>query len=279
MRHLIPHYIGVTGIQVVSDVFPLVSAAAEANIGPTHRHNLMLGALVSPSTVRNHLPSQTSKPYRHVSSREALVEILKEASRHQIVGMIHFELHKTWPGTSTDCDAVLELLQYLAAHVLQPAVQLNGVLFPTDIVKIHREGGVPVVLQLRKEHTDQGRNELLRYIKEVSAAVSTILMDPSAGAGASINLGPALTLMRCIEEQHPKHFHFGFAGGLGGSQAADVERTTALVAELSRNIAGAAFSVDVETKVRVSLDESEIDRLDVSLCSHYFRSVRAGLDV
>lgn len=279
MRHLIPHYIGVTGIQAVSDVFPIVSAAAEMNIGPTHRHNLMLGALVSPSTVHNHPPSQTSKPYRHVSSRETLVEILKEASKHQIIGMVHFELHKVWPGTSTDCDAVLELLQYLAAHDLHPAVQLNGVLFPADIVKIHREGEIPVVLQLRKEHTEQGRDELLRYIKGVSAAVSMILMDPSAGAGASINLGHALALMRDIEEQHPKHFHFGFAGGLGGSQPADIERTTALVADLSRNIAGAAFSVDVETKARVRIDETEIDRLDVSLCSHYFRAVRAGFDV
>lgn len=279
MRHLIPHYIGVTGIQDVAEVSPIVSAAAATDIGPAHSHNLMLGVLVSPSTVHNHIPSQTTKPYRHVSSRETLVDILQETSKHGIVGMIHFELHKTWPGTNSDSDAILELLRYLATHDLHPPVQLNGVLFPHDILKIHREGKVAIVLQLRKELAEQSRSELLRYISEISPAVSTILMDPSAGAGSAIDLEHALNLMREIEARHPEAFHFGFAGGLGGSHPADIERTSAMVAELSKNIPRGAFSVDAETKVRVKIDDTEIDRLDIDLCSHYFRAVKAGLRV
>ena len=277
MRHLIPHYIGVTGVQAVAEVLPIVSAAEASHIGPAHSHNLMLGALVSPSTVHNHLPSQTTKPYRHVSSRETLVDILREADKHGIVGMIHFELHKTWPGTTSDGESVLELLRYLASNNLHPPVQLNGVLFPHDILKIQRDGKVQIVLQLRKELAEQGRSELLCYISEVSPAVSTILMDPSAGAGATIDLEHAMSLMREIEERHPKTFRFGFAGGLGGSHPADIERTSARVAELSRNIPYGAFSVDAETKVRVRVDETEIDRLDVSLCAQYFKAVRSGL--
>jgi hypothetical protein len=277
MRHLIPHYIGVTGIQAVAEVLPIVAAAAASAIGPKHSHNLMLGALVSPSTVHNHLPSQTTKPFRHISSRETLVDILREANKHGIVGMIHFELHKTWPGTASDGEAVLELLRYLASHDLHPAVQLNGVLLPHDILKIHREGKVQIVLQLRKELAEQGRGELLRYISEVSPAVSTILMDPSAGAGATIDLKHAMSLTRDIEERHPKSFHFGFAGGLGGANSTDIERTSTLVSELSRNIPHGAFSVDAETRVRVKIDDTEIDRLDIDLCSLYFQAVRAGL--
>ncbi len=279
MRHLIPHYIGVTGIQDVAEILPIVSAAEANHIGPTHSHNLMLGALVSPSTVHNHLPSQTTKPYRHVSSRETLVDILREAKKHGIVGMIHFELHKTWPGTTSDGESVLELLRYLASNDLHPPVQLNGVLFPHDILKIHREGKVRIVLQLRNELAEQGRSELLRYISEVSPAVSTILMDPSAGAGATIDLEHAISLMREIEERHPKTFHFGFAGGLGGSHPSDIERTSAMVTELSRNIPHGAFSVDAETKVRVKIENTEGDRIDIDLCSHYLRAVKAGLHV
>lgn len=278
MSDPIPHYIGVTGIQTPADVVPLATAAAAAKIGPTYTHNLMLGALVSPSTVHNASPTHTTKPHRHVSNRETLVEILKEIARHNLVGMIHCELHKSWPGTPRDRDDVLELLGYLANHGLRPPIQLNGVLVPEDIVSIHQEGGVPVVLQLRKELAERDRPELLDYIAAVSTAVSTILMDPSAGAGSIISLTPALSLMGEIERRCPSTFRFGFAGGLGGAEAAQLEATSALARELSRAIPGGAFSVDVETNVRAPAPGTSGDTLDARLCSLYFQAVRAGLD-
>lgn len=277
MTRSIPHYIGVTGVQSVSEVAAIASAAAVAEIGPRHTHNLMLGALVSPSTAHNRPPTNTTKPYRHVPSREALVEILQATKQHAIVGMIHVELHKSWPGTSRDGDAVLELLRYLADHDLHPAVQLNGVILPRDILRIHNTGGVQIVLQLRKELAERERGELLEYISAVAPAVSTILMDPSAGAGSAIDLKPALRLMHEIEKRCPEEFNFGFAGGLGGADPTDVQRTTTLISELSRHIPQVAFSVDTETKVRTPVGQTDEDRLDISLCSHYFRAVRAGL--
>jgi len=206
-----------------------------------------------------------------------LVEILKEIARHNLVGMIHCELHKSWPGTPRDRDDVLELLGYLASHDLRPPIQLNGVLFPEDILRIHREGKVPIVLQLRKELAERNRAELLDYISAVSPAVSTILMDPSAGAGSIISLTPALSLMGEIERRCPSIFRFGFAGGLGGAEAAQLEATSALVRELSRSMPENAFSVDVETNVRAPAPGTGGDTLDVQLCSLYFQAVRTGL--
>jgi hypothetical protein len=227
--------------------------------------------------VRNEPPIHTTKPYRHVPNKETLVDILRETDRHQVIGMVHFELHKSWPGTPDDGEQVLELLQYLASHDLRPPLQLNGIILPDDIQRIHREGGIRIVLQLRKELVARGEAELLHYISTVSSAISTILMDPSAGAGAAIDLAPALAVMREIEAQRPNMFHFGFAGGLGGSNHAERALTTDLVGELSGAIPDGAFSVDAETKIRAMVDGSETDRLDLSLCSHYFQAVRAGL--
>ncbi len=276
MKDFIPHYIGVTGVQTAREIETLVSAAAAAGIGPGQAHNLMLGALASPSTVQNQPPTHTSKPYRHVPSREDLVALLQSAQRHNIIGMVHVELHKTWPGTTRDGDAVIELLRYLGAHHLTPAVQLNGVLLPTDIVRIHHETGVRIVIQLRKELEELGESQLLDYLQAVAPAVSTILMDPSAGAGTTIDLAPALRLMRNIDQQLPNTFHFGFAGGLGGSTEAEIKQTSYIIAELSRAIPNGAFSVDVETKVRVPIEQPGIDRLDSALCAGYFSAVIAG---
>ena len=273
----IPHYLGITGVQTALEVRDIVAVAEQLGIGPTHSHTLMLGALVSPATVSNGAPIHTEKPYRHAADREALREILLAAKEKNIVGMLHFELHKKWPGTAGDAASVISLLRFLAASDLHPPVQLNGVVLPEEVRQIHEQTGVPLVLQLRKEITQQGTQAVLSYIESVQSAVAKIILDPSAGAGEAFAVQGAVTLKQEIEDRFPGRFTYVFAGGLGGGQPEDKAWTTSAVKELRAQIPSGEFSVDSETKVRRAAHQGVGDVLDIDLCKAYLSAVRSGL--
>jgi hypothetical protein len=191
--------------------------------------------------------------------------------------MLHFELHKDWPGTAGDARDVLSLLHILSHDNFTPPIQLNGVLLPSEIVEIHKQGGAPLVFQLRKELSSRGESEVLRYIEQVAGSISKILMDPSAGSGEGINLKGALHLCAAIESRFPKMFTFGFAGGLGGAHVAQATHTTQLVQTLCKELLGANFSVDSETGVRVPGNIPGTDVLSIELCEKYVAAVSEGL--
>ena len=282
----LPPYIGITGVQSAQEVERLFELAGRFKVGPDFSHNLMVGALVSASTVVNAAPINTGKPYRHVSTREELRELLVAARDRGIVGMIHFELHKTWPGTRGDGDAVIALLKLLSQDNLSPAVQLNGVLLPEEILRIYDETGAQLVLQMRKEIAERGEEEILAYLDALrsgspdssGSAIAMMLMDPSAGEGHKIALGPALSVYQAMIRRFPNAFTVGFAGGLGGSSDDEREKTTRLVRELCTAMGTDLFSVDVETKVRRRpVPELEADVLDMELCEAYFSAVQQGV--
>jgi hypothetical protein len=239
----------------------------------------MLGALVSPATIHNGPPANTNKPCRHIESCELLRDTMLAAKEHNAIDMLHFELHKTWPGTVGDASAVIALLKILAKDGLTPAVQLNGVLFPAEILEIHKETGAALVMQLRPELAALREPELLSYIERVAPAISMILMDPSAGSGQSIDLDPAIKLYQAIESCFPNQFNVGFAGGLGGAAEQQKAHTTSVVRELRARLHTNAFSVDTESKVRVTVNAAGDDVLDIALCEAYFDAARAGFDI
>jgi hypothetical protein len=236
----------------------------------------MLGCLVSGSTALDKPPVNTHRPDRHVATLSELKDILSSAHELGAIGMLHFELHKAWPGTRGDAQDVLTLLRAVSKDSTTPPVQLNGILFPDEIIEIHRESGAPVVFQLRKELTARGESEVLRYLEQVVGFVSKILMDPSAGSGKAIDLKSALDLRSAIEAHFPNTFTFGFAGGLGGSEPAQMAHTTQVVESLCRWFAQANFSVDTETRVRLPGDDPNTDILNLDLCERYFAAVSNG---
>jgi hypothetical protein len=269
----VPHYVGVTGVQARSEVESLLAAAKEFGIGPGQRHNLMVGALVSPSLITGGAPLHTSKPYRHVANTNTLREILQGAKESGVIGMLHFELHKSWPGTRGDSRSVISLLQFLQRDGLLPPVQLNGVLFPDEVVEIYETTGIPIVFQMRKEISDLGLERVVSYIEALKGSISKILMDPSAGTGAAIATEGAMRLYRAIEDRFPGLFTFGFAGGLGGSSDADRKHTTETVRSLLSCIPSAEFSLDSETKVRHETGLHGEGHLDIELSRAYFSAV------
>jgi hypothetical protein len=211
-------------------------------------------------------------------SRGVLTEILSAAKERGAIGMLHFELTKTWPGDPGDVQPVLSLLSALSKANLFPPVQLNGIFRAEDINEIHREAGVPLVLQLRKELSDLSETELLRYVESIAASISKILMDPSAGAGLKIDLEPAVKLQRAIERHFPHVFTFGYAGGLGGGSEPQIAHTSAVIHTLKTALGDSLFSVDTETNVRSAGEQPNTDELDIDLCDVYFSTVRAGLN-
>jgi hypothetical protein len=272
----LPYYIGVTGVQSPGEVSALSQLASKYQISAEHHHTIMLGALASSATISNTPPTNTARPGRHVPSLEILRDTLLAARAHKVLGMIHMELHKSWPGTAGDGAAVIALLQALAADGLTPPVQLNGVLLPTEINEIYRETRAALVLQLRPELEALGKAGLLSYIEQIAPAISMILLDPSAGTGQSIDLAPALSLHAAIQKRFPNQFTFGFAGGLGGQTERERHHTTATVRELRSKLGSDDFSVDVESKVRIPTNTAGDDSLDLNLCEAYFGAVMEG---
>lgn len=272
----IAHYVGITGIQDPAHVQPLIAAAERHTIGPTHSHTLMLGCLVSASTLKNEAPVNTHRPDRHVATLTTLREILHTSQTLGALGMLHFELHKEWPGTSGDAAQVVSLLRLLSKDSLVPPVQLNGVLLPEEIVEIHKESGALLVFQLRKELSARGESEVLTYLERIAGSISKILMDPSAGSGEKIDLTAALDLRVAIEARFPGVFTFGFAGGLGGAEPQQMAHTSQVVRTLCEELTSTDFSVDTETRVRVPGPIPGTDVLSLELCERYFAAVRDG---
>ena len=275
--HRIPNYIGVTGVQAPEQVESVIAAAARHQIGHGFSHNTMLGCLVSPGLITDGTPTHTTKPYRHVINQSVLVEILSAAQDKGSLGMLHFELTKTWPGEPLDVAPVLSLLRALSKSNLFPPVQLNGVFRAEDINEIHKGAGVPLVLQMRKELSDRGETEILRYMESIASSIAMILMDPSAGSGLKINLDPAIHIQGAIEKRFPAMFTFGYAGGLGGGTEAQITHTTAVVHSLKKALGNTHFSIDTETNVRVPGQQQDTDELDMNLCDLYFSAVWKGL--
>jgi len=273
----IAHYVGITGIQDPAHVHHLIASAERHMVGAKHSHTLMLGCLVSASTTKDGPPVNTHRPDRHVTTRALLREILHASQDLGALGMLHFELHKEWPGTSGDATQVVSLLHSLSKDNLAPPVQLNGVLLPEEIVEIHKESGAPIVFQLRKELSARGESEVLKYLERVAGSISKILMDPSAGSGEKIQLKSALDLCTAIDARFPGAFTYGFAGGLGGAEPQQMAHTTDVVRTLCKELASADFSVDTETRVRIPGTTPGTDVLSLELCERYFAAVQAGL--
>lgn len=275
----LPYYVGVTGVQEATQVRALADAAHRHKIGSQFSHALMVGALLDGLSCMGRRPAGhvEGKAFRQVAEREVLIAILATAVERGVVGMLHCELPKTWPGRRGDTAALRSLLQDLAKEGLSPPVQLNGVLLPEEIKELFGETGVPLVLQLRKEMTALGETEVLRYVEAIVPSVAMILMDPSAGTGERIDIEQALRWYRAIEARFPKAFAFGYAGGLGGGTPAEVDHTREIIHSLTKALNGGDFSIDVESRVRLPGKVPGADQLDLNLCDTYFSAVSSGL--
>jgi hypothetical protein len=251
--------------------------SARYHLGCDYSHTVMLGCLVSPAICEDKPPTHTSKPYRHVANRSILSDILAATDELGGLGMLHFELNKAWPGTKGDAQAVIALLQYLSQRNLRPPVQLNGVLFPDEVNEIHKETGSSLVLQFRQEFSQLPTQTLIAYIESVASSVAMILLDPSAGTGHAIDLGPALHTHQLLESHFPGHFSFGYAGGLGGISQEEKTHTTEVVRGIRAALGNGHFSVDSETRVRKPLAGASADILDLQRCEAYLSAVVAGL--
>jgi hypothetical protein len=276
-KRRIPDYVGITGVQDSSHVEMLTSLARQNGFDAHSDHVLMLGCLVSPNTYRNGAPCNTLRPERHIRGFSQLVDILTLSESHGALGMLHFELSKSWPGTAGDARHVLDLLGALAQHNLRPPVQLNGVLLPDELARIHHEGKVSIVLQLRKELSQRGEDELAQYLSSIREYVAAILIDPSAGTGEAIDLSSLQSLVALISTQMLPGCRLGFAGGFGSSTPAQVEHTLASIRSLRSLLHSSAFSVDAETHLREAHPPPGVDTLSISRCQGYLETVRKGL--
>lgn len=274
----IQRYVGITGVQSPEDVNMTLDVGAASGFGPGQSHNVMLGALVSPATIRNGEPENTAKGYRHVAGMEELIATLGAATQAGAVAMVHMELHKELWGTEGDGQHVITLLQALEPHDIRPAVQLNGILRPDDIKRISEETGAPIVLQFRKELEQANPAEVIRYVAEVQGAISEVLLDPSMGTGAVFDPETGLEWHRRLTEAFPDQFSYGVAGGLGGLSQESRTQTTEIVYGVAAALGGVDFSLDIESQAREPVGDGPEDRLARVRLEAYLQSARLGFD-
>ncbi len=275
----LPHYVGVTGVQEPKQIQMLADAASRHEIGSAFPHALMVGALLDPRSfvTGGGVHHAEGKVFRQLADFGVLCEVLATAADLGVIGMVHCELPKVWPGNKGDTAALRSLLRHLAKEGLSPPVQLNGVLLGEEVRELYAETGVPLVFQLRKEITALGEADVLRYVEGVVSSVSKILMDPSAGTGERIDIEHALQWQRAIERRFSEAFTFGYAGGLGGRTTAEIEHTRGVVHALGQALGSQNFSIDVESRVRAPGKVPGTDHLDLKLCDTYLGAVSAGL--
>lgn len=281
INNQIDTYVGVTGIQSTDQLNSSIDLGRKIGFGLSADHNLMYGMLVSAATVSNEAPRNTAMPFRHVATREELVDILSAAQDQQVVGMIHMELTKAWGRDASAADETISLLSMLDGQGLKPAVQLNGVLSSDSIHRIAEETGAPLVLQLRRQHTERGEADVFRYLADLQDSVAKVLVDASAGEGKIVNPQQAAGWQRRIEAEFQGVFSFGHAGGLGGSQPQQMQMTTDIILDLARELGGKGFSTDIESRSRRSIDGASgpEDVFNQRLYADSLRAIKKGFDL
>jgi phosphoribosylanthranilate isomerase len=253
----LPHYAGLTGAQTPDEAEKTLEIFHRHGFKPGAPHDNMVGVLVSPATIDNGEPMHSSKPWRQVQDFRTLVETLLRVEGRG-VPMIHMELHKQWPGTPGDAESAIRLLAALQAHGTDPAIQLNGVLDPDSVKKIHEYTGAPIVLQLRKEIMQQGEKAVLRYVEEIHHHITKVLMDSSAGTGEEFDPATVVRWQRLFSKHFTgAPFTYGYAGGL------DKDNTRQKIWALRTQLGNADFSVDIESKARRATGNAQVpDVLD-----------------
>lgn len=268
------HYVGLTGVQTPVEASAAVDIFHTYGFQPGNRHNNMVGVLVSPSTINNLPPVHSNKPWRQIADFRTLVQTLIPVEGNG-VGAVHMELHKDWPGTPGDAQHAIDLLSALKKEGLNPAIQLNGVLTPDDVRRIHGETGTQIILQLRKQITARGEVGVAEYVRSIGGSIAKILMDGSAGTGEPFQVADAVAWQHLLQNEVPADVHYGYAGGLGG------HNTRQTVLGLRTALGSDAFSIDTETLARTQSKNprrTHEDVLDVRLGGAFEQYVGAAAD-
>lgn len=296
---VIPPYVGITSFQSREQLTECISQAKEVGLdGLQVPHHLMTGFLASPElsveVLDDNRSSQFQNGGRLVSNYETLVSLLTLAQQEAaVVPLIHFEFsakgseaveqaisnHYIDSSLSSEAAALIQLVKRLQSDGVYPGIQLNGVLTTNVIQRIRYETQAPLVLQVRQELSQRGPDVLVRYLDSLSAGVvSVVLLDPSAGQGLPFNPAEGLNLYELLSTRFQGSFHYGIAGGFGGSLERK-QRTAQTVGHFMKHCYPATVSVDAETGVRRPCTDSTSskDVLDLTLTESYLRIVAQSI--
>ncbi len=228
------------------------------DIPPTH--DLMLGVAMDTRSGTGELPPSARKLADISTLRR-----LSEAVEAPALLAVHFEClrYQKAMTTMTDvfeyarvvtapfADLLLKLLDAVPAERVG-AVQLNGIVDPDELRKVHeRRPDVPVVYQLRRELMERGESDMIAHLNACRAHISHILIDLSAGCGIALSDDERSTIASLVRMNVPEA-RIGIAGGIS---VANVGTMYAAAYDQLGHV-----GVDAETSIR----NPETDAFDVT---------------
>jgi phosphoribosylanthranilate isomerase len=167
--------------------------------------------------------------------------------------------------TAPFADDVLKTLDGVPAELLG-AVQLNGVIDPDELRKLHeRRPDVPVIYQLRRELADRGDRDVVAHLQACRFAVSHVLLDLSAGRGVPLRDEERSRLADIVRSTVPEA-RMGIAGGISADNVGAMYHGA--FEQLGH------VSVDTETAIREPGTDAFSPKLSLEFLRRAYEAIR-----
>lgn len=243
-------YISLSALSVPDDVRSIDAMMQRDGFVLPDSHDYLLGISVDRTTAHAGLPT----PPRKLTNLDLAKSISDEIGLPAELA-IHFECYYrnqdfeikgdvfefSRVRTAPFADAVLNVADSVRQDSLR-ALQLNGVIYPEDLRKIHQaRPDLKIIYQLRRELVDRGETDIIEHLKACRFGIHHVLLDLSAGRGIPIDPSEATQLISIVRGVDPD-LQIGIAGGLSSVNVRGIYRAV--------HAAAGHVSVDTETAVR-----------------------------
>lgn len=253
------HYVGVSGLSSMEEVDGALDALYETEFEMDGDHAPMLGFLVSYKTLDG---------ARHENPRYPLMSDLSKMMYKvdcKAIASVHYNTND--PSTLSDQVRKIFDADDMYRTDLCRTLQLNVPWPPlkeVDAIKSDYRH-MKIILQVSRRSAEGMSPEQIADRVSEYAKASYVLIDPSGGTGAGLDVGSAADLYRRISKRMP-NVKVGFAGGLGPSNVKKV------CEEMEGSIGTRGFSIDAESGLRDGNDS-----LDRGKLTTYLERAKAAL--
>lgn len=246
-------YLSLSALDGPEDVRSLQKAlATDSALQVPDSHDLFMGISVDRGTAAGTVPPAPRKLATIDKARE-----LSDALGLPMQLAVHFECYYRdqnleIPGnvfeyartrTAPFADDVLRVTDGVNQGALR-AVQLNGVIDPDELEKIHAaRPDLKVIYQLRRELADRSSEDVVTHLIACRFGIHHVLLDLSAGQGTPMDPAERSRLVGLVQRAAPDA-RIGIAGGLSTDNIARAYRG-------AKKETGGHVSVDTETAVRI----------------------------
>lgn len=244
-------YVSLSALSSAEDVRAIRTAhEADSALTPPGSHDVLLGISTDRYTVQGELPGKPRKIATVEGVRAISTAItadmplavhvetyFRDQPKKSISDVLDFARYRTAPFA----EAVLRLLEGADPSTLG-ALQLNGVVDPDELAKVHKaHPNLPIIYQLRRELLERGEEDVARHLRACRFAAAHVLLDLSSGMGVKLQQDECAQLAAVVRAEAPDA-RIGIAGGIGADNVDE------MYADAFR-IAG-AVSLDTETAIR-----------------------------